>query len=156
MLTAGQSNATGDSTRFEPESFSEDHITHRLIAWTSNNVWETANPQEQTWHGGEYPSGKGPVQNHPAFQIGRALANADECRVVAIIATGASGRPIDYWRNNDDNHYQSISAKVTSALNQLPGKHSVDMIWWMQGEACLLYTSPSPRDATLSRMPSSA
>ena len=25
--------------------------------------------------------------------------------------------------------------------------------WW---EACLLYTSPSPRDATLSRMPSSA
>ena len=25
-----------------------------------------------------------------------------------------------------------------------------------QGGACLLYTSPSPRDATLSRMPSSA
>ena len=24
------------------------------------------------------------------------------------------------------------------------------------GDACLLYTSPSPRDATLSRMPSSA
>ena len=26
----------------------------------------------------------------------------------------------------------------------------------MRGEICLLYTSPSPRDATLSRMPSSA
>ena len=26
----------------------------------------------------------------------------------------------------------------------------------IQGEGCLLYTSPSPRDATLSRMPSSA
>ena len=26
----------------------------------------------------------------------------------------------------------------------------------MPGETCLLYTSPSPRDATLSRMPSSA
>ena len=26
----------------------------------------------------------------------------------------------------------------------------------MYGEDCLLYTSPSPRDATLSRMPSSA
>ena len=25
-----------------------------------------------------------------------------------------------------------------------------------QGDTCLLYTSPSPRDATLSRMPSSA
>ena len=30
-------------------------------------------------------------------------------------------------------------------------EHSADVIW-----ACLLYTSPSPRDATLSRMPSSA
>ena len=27
---------------------------------------------------------------------------------------------------------------------------------YMNVEACLLYTSPSPRDATLSRMPSSA
>ena len=27
---------------------------------------------------------------------------------------------------------------------------------WLGGETCLLYTSPSPRDATLSRMPSSA
>ena len=26
----------------------------------------------------------------------------------------------------------------------------------VEGKACLLYTSPSPRDATLSRMPSSA
>ena len=28
--------------------------------------------------------------------------------------------------------------------------------FWEMGETCLLYTSPSPRDATLSRMPSSA
>ena len=27
--------------------------------------------------------------------------------------------------------------------------------WWLH-KSCLLYTSPSPRDATLSRMPSSA
>ena len=27
---------------------------------------------------------------------------------------------------------------------------------WMETGNCLLYTSPSPRDATLSRMPSSA
>ena len=27
---------------------------------------------------------------------------------------------------------------------------------WMEFMSCLLYTSPSPRDATLSRMPSSA
>ena len=30
------------------------------------------------------------------------------------------------------------------------------LVWFGQGEICLLYTSPSPRDATLSRMPSSA
>ena len=28
--------------------------------------------------------------------------------------------------------------------------------WWNINNNCLLYTSPSPRDATLSRMPSSA
>ena len=28
--------------------------------------------------------------------------------------------------------------------------------WYLRDYACLLYTSPSPRDATLSRMPSSA
>ena len=28
--------------------------------------------------------------------------------------------------------------------------------YYVQGGPCLLYTSPSPRDATLSRMPSSA
>ena len=31
-----------------------------------------------------------------------------------------------------------------------------DLVSLYFGEACLLYTSPSPRDATLSRMPSSA
>ena len=29
-------------------------------------------------------------------------------------------------------------------------------VCWSLGEACLLYTSPSPRDGLLSRMPSSA
>ena len=33
-------------------------------------------------------------------------------------------------------------------------EHAVDKFDWRKG--CLLYTSPSPRDATLSRMPSSA
>ena len=33
---------------------------------------------------------------------------------------------------------------------------NADKVRFFQGYACLLYTSPSPRDATLSRMPSSA
>ena len=40
------------------------------------------------------------------------------------------------------------------------GRQLSDRIWWeTEGgfyKVCLLYTSPSPRDATLSRMPSSA
>ena len=36
------------------------------------------------------------------------------------------------------------------------GKSSVANMLIGQSVACLLYTSPSPRDATLSRMPSSA
>ena len=29
-------------------------------------------------------------------------------------------------------------------------------IWWHESNSCLLYTSPSPRDRYISRMPSSA
>ena len=36
-------------------------------------------------------------------------------------------------------------------MERLSGRHTVPQIW-----ICLLYTSPSPRDGLLSRMPSSA
>ena len=45
----------------------------------------------------------------------------------------------------------SSFAEQLSAMNSLPESELSEM-----GRACLLYTSPSPRDATLSRMPSSA
>ena len=51
-----------------------------------------------------------------------------------------------------------VAAEVTGALNS----GSIDQIFGSNDPAiyqsyiCLLYTSPSPRDATLSRMPSSA
>src|SRR5665811_1639010 len=35
-------------------------------------------------------------------------------------------------------------------------EYLADNIFWVPSEACLLYTSPSPRDRTRSRMPSSA
>ena len=43
------------------------------------------------------------------------------------------------------------SARSASGGNLQPWK-----IYVINNETCLLYTSPSPRDATLSRMPSSA
>ena len=48
--------------------------------------------------------------------------------------------------------YTGCSAALTAAENGL----SVSLIDQQIGYGCLLYTSPSPRDATLSRMPSSA
>ena len=52
-----------------------------------------------------------------------------------------------------------------TALAEMPkavgeGEGEVDIVAWPgyieRGETCLLYTSPSPRDGLLSRMPSSA
>ena len=51
--------------------------------------------------------------------------------------------------------WPSIAAEFTAATRAEDG-----CLWfdWSRSvdDACLLYTSPSPRDATLSRMPSSA
>ena len=43
-----------------------------------------------------------------------------------------------------------VSHEVGHAL------YTPDEDWWEEYEVCLLYTSPSPRDGLLSRMPSSA
>ena len=52
------------------------------------------------------------------------------------------------------NRNTSISIKTDSMIKQID---DIDItVTQTENEACLLYTSPSPRDATLSRMPSSA
>ena len=43
----------------------------------------------------------------------------------------------------------------TTLFNSIVGYHPIDT-GTIEFDGCLLYTSPSPRDATLSRMPSSA
>ena len=48
---------------------------------------------------------------------------------------------------------------VSDVLSQAPANPAAGdryLVASIGSEACLLYTSPSPRDATLSRMPSSA
>ena len=50
-----------------------------------------------------------------------------------------------------------VDFDVTAAVQvDLGDRESADRALDAALEACLLYTSPSPRDATLSRMPSSA
>ena len=47
---------------------------------------------------------------------------------------------------------KGVRIEVSGRLN---GAEIARTEWYREG-SCLLYTSPSPRDATLSRMPSSA
>ena len=51
-----------------------------------------------------------------------------------------------------------LLGQLTRIADALERKHPIDMApdALPQSDACLLYTSPSPRDRSLSRMPSSA
>ena len=65
-----------------------------------------------------------------------------------FIAPGNAGTSLEPKAENVD-----ISASDIDALISFSEKENIDLV--IVGP-CLLYTSPSPRDATLSRMPSSA
>ena len=68
------------------------------------------------------------------------VSNADQVNALIDATMDAHGR-IDVVVNN---------AGIISPMLHF---FEADEAWWRR---CLLYTSPSPRDATLSRMPSSA
>ena len=59
-------------------------------------------------------------------------------------------------------HYGSYAFKPNNLLNSMDGGinditgNVIQLEGHVQNEICLLYTSPSPRDGLLSRMPSSA
>ena len=56
---------------------------------------------------------------------------------------------IDDYLNWDDSNPRQMYDELLSSVDEIIAYHSLHL-------RCLLYTSPSPRDATLSRMPSSA
>ena len=88
------------------------------------------------------------------------LASCREKSLPVVCSTGASGR-FDPTRIRVDDlsrtRVDPLASSVRKILRQqyaFPRKES----WQIPAiySDCLLYTSPSPRDATLSRMPSSA
>ena len=75
-----------------------------------------------------------------------------------IVGAGLSGL-LTAWRCLDVN--PDLMVMVIEASDKIAGDHTwsfnlTDVSPELQNWICLLYTSPSPRDATLSRMPSSA
>lgn len=138
ILTAGQSNALADGTRFEPDLFpEEDRIDPRILVWTQYDGWKVANPITQIWENDRFPARLwDPVNsnNPPGYQIARAIVDADPSRVVAFIPTSTPSQSIRFWRFGET-PYNTIKQRVESALNDLPSKSNVDLIWWMQGES---------------------
>ena len=98
----------------------------------------------------------------------RALFNLDDAH--RIFEQEGLDAYSDYQIEKEDDTLEPGQAfpmvKKLLALNsQLPGSLGIEVILLSRNSAdtglrvfnsCLLYTSPSPRDATLSRMPSSA
>ena len=63
------------------------------------------------------------------------------------------------WQQEKAKELFSYSHKLLDAAKQLSEHHIAEIEWGMKNaldSACLLYTSPSPRDRQKSRMPSSA
>ena len=87
------------------------------------------------------------LSNNQTFQNGLEVSPNPFFDVTKIQYEVATTSPVSIMVFN------SSGMKIADLLNnqeQLPGNYQVNF------SACLLYTSPSPRDATLSRMPSSA
>ena len=69
---------------------------------------------------------------------------------------------IDGWRNPRDNAFSGVLADLSYPVFAYLSRSGavfappMDDVFVERTRLCLLYTSPSPRDATLSRMPSSA
>ena len=63
---------------------------------------------------------------------------------------------LDYLRNHRGTFSATSSSQEGKKITLRRKSTSQLKVSGPQGRGCLLYTSPSPRDATLSRMPSSA
>ena len=97
------------------------------------------------------------------FLIDESLYNARP----DLVMTGRTlmGRLAPKGQQLDDHYFGSIPERVYAYMTDLenecfklgiPIRTRHNEVAPTQYEFCLLYTSPSPRDATLSRMPSSA
>ena len=94
----------------------------------------------------------------------RTLGNGLDNKIISMYGRGMSYEDITqhleelYGLEMSKAALSQITDKVLPVLDEWRTRPlaSLYSIIWMDALVCLLYTSPSPRDATLSRMPSSA
>ena len=88
------------------------------------------------------------AQNYREYYIEK------DCREVAMLNISKPIRAMPILKSKKQGHHTGAWFTTDGAPDLDPiGVHDLgSLVLW----ACLLYTSPSPRDATLSRMPSSA
>ena len=75
--------------------------------------------------------------------IERSLRSTTEPKNKELYLRGLAACGVEYQDNNGEISFEGVSEKELNFLSKVPS-------------FCLLYTSPSPRDRTRSRMPSSA
>ena len=92
------------------------------------------------------------------MEANKIIVTGAATRIGAAIAKSLSGPDVEIVI-----HYNSSKTKAEKLKRELIKNHT--KVFLIKGDLskekdlnkiCLLYTSPSPRDATLSRMPSSA
>ena len=93
-----------------------------------------------------------PFNPDKTFQDLERNLNPDNATLKASGTSVAIGTEADFNRYKDSKNFQTFGYTPQMGSGQ-EYKYGNAMTW---GETCLLYTSPSPRDGLLSRMPSSA
>ena len=78
---------------------------------------------------------------------------AHELRTPLAVIQASAGHTLSRERSGDE--YRDALGEIMTATTRA-GSSVSELLELARLDACLLYTSPSPRDATLSRMPSSA
>ena len=88
----------------------------------------------------------------PKHKLGRAASLAGAGMKVGVNYLRYKGTKALTGRDEKDKFHERTAADTYKIFSKLKG----GPLKLAQILSCLLYTSPSPRDATLSRMPSSA
>ena len=76
--------------------------------------------------------------------------------MLALEMAGALGKPLIQWHIKSTTKAQQGLYEYDAVSRLRDSQLGGDKVHDIANYICLLYTSPSPRDATLSRMPSSA